>query len=92
MPIKYDVVATVGNYTDKAGQEKRKYENVGHVIEKDGNFYLKLTKLVFNDDGNLVNFFSLYAPKAKESQAPQAKQAIREPGSDDDFGDKDIPF
>jgi len=90
MPIKYDVVATTGSY-QKEGQEKRKYENVGHVIEKDGNFYLKLTKLAFNDDGNLVNFFSLYAPKAKESQAPQAKAAINNPGEDFQE-DQDLPF
>lgn len=82
---KYDVVATTGTYM-KGDQEKRKYENVGMVLEKDGRFYLKIAKLAFDDDGKLVNFFSLYEPKARESQAPQAQAAIQ-----DDFDDP-IPF
>jgi hypothetical protein len=87
MPIKYEVTAITGSY-QKDGQEKRKYERVGSVIEKDGNFYLKIDKLAFNDEGNIVNFFSLYLPKAKESQAPKAQQAIQQPGAD--FEDDDL--
>lgn len=71
MPRKYDVVATTGSY-EKEGEEKRKYQNVGMVIEKDGKFYLKMTSLVTVDDsGQVVNFFSLFEPRSKAEPKPK---------------------
>ncbi len=40
MTIKYEIVATTGTYTDRDGNEKRRYENVGHVPTHEGRFYI----------------------------------------------------
>ena len=88
MSKKYDVVASTGTYTGNDGQEKRRYQNVGAVFEKDGKFYLKLTSLVTCDnDGNVINFFSLFEPKKKEQKPAPAQQAPQTGDFDDD-----IPF
>lgn len=89
MSKKYDVVASIGEY-QKDGETKRKYANVGRVIEKDGKFYLKMTHPVtVNDAGEVVNFFSLFAPRP-QGDKPQG-QTRPAPAAEDDFDD-DIPF
>ena len=89
MSKKYDVVASTGTYTGQDGTEKRRYQNVGAVFEKDGKFYLKLTSLVTCDDqGNVINFFSLFEPKPKGQNAPRPAPAA---APADDFS-YDIPF
>lgn len=90
MPKKYDVVAITGSYM-KDGQEKKVYTNVGEIFNSGDRFFLKMNALPFDEEGKLINFFSLYAPKASQSQAPQAQQAIDRPATDDAFDD-DIPF
>jgi len=80
---KYDVVARTGTYTNKNGEERGRYKNVGMVYEKDGKFGLMIdTPIVLNDEGQVVKFFGLYEPKGKED-APQTKG--------DAFED-DLPF
>lgn len=86
MARKYDVVAITGKYTGKDGKEKMNYKSVGMVLEKDGKFYLKLNHLVtVHDDGHIVNFFNLYAPR--DAAQPQAAPPSNEPSFDDN-----IPF
>ena len=75
----YDAVVTTGTYTDREGKEKKKYLNVGVVLEGDKGMSLKLEALPVNFDG-WINF---YEPKRKEQAAPAA--------APDDFDDK-IPF
>jgi len=83
MPKKYDVVAITGEY-EKEGQKKLRYQNVGMVIEKEGKFYLKtIMPLAMKDDGSMINFYNLYAPK-NQNTAPS-------PQPSGDFDD-DIPF
>jgi len=93
MSKKYDVVAIVGKY-QKDGQEKNVYRNVGEIFNSGDRFFLKMNQIPFDDDGKTVNFFSLYEPKAKESQAPQAKQAIQgqQAAAQEQEFDDDIPF
>ena len=43
-------------------------------------------------EGKNGKFMSLAVGDIKQSQAEQAKAAIREPGADDDFVDSDLPF
>ena len=87
MPKKVDIVASTGTYTGNDGQEKRRYQNVGMVIEKDGKFYVKLTSLVtVDDEGKVVNFFSCFEPKQRTQQAPKAQPAQQAtPDFDDDI-------
>ena len=92
MPKSYDIVASTGTYTGNDGQEKRRYQNVGMIIEKDGKMYVKLTSLVtVDDEGKVINFFSCFEPKGQgqgkaspQKEAPAASQG-------GDFND-DMPF
>lgn len=91
MPKKYDVVATIGEY-QKNGQTKKKYQNVGMLIEKDGKFYLKMTcPVVMNDEGQVVNFFGLYEPKSSQQtgKPPSQPSEPQYPGIDPD---EKLPF
>lgn len=74
----------------KEGQEKKVYTNVGEIFNSGDRFFLKMNALPFDEEGKLINFFSLYAPKARDSQATQAKEAINKPV--DETFDDDIPF
>lgn len=93
MPKKYDVVAITGTY-QKDGQDKNRYSNVGMVIEKNGKFYLKMTHPVtVHDDGNVINFFSLYESRSQGSQGNRNHaQEQRSAPLNDDFVDESIPF
>jgi len=90
MPKKYDVVASLGEY-QKDGETKRKYANVGLVIEKDGKFYLKMTHPVtVNDAGGVVNFFSLFEPRPQGDRPKNQTRPAAEPASNN--FDDDVPF
>ena len=89
MARKYDVVAITGEYVNKQGETKKRYQSVGMILEKDGKHYLKMNSLVTVDDkGQVVNFFSLYEPK---DVLPQKSQAAPSQRPDPDF-DSDLPF
>lgn len=86
---KYDAVATVGEYTDSYGETKKRYLNVGVVLEgDDGRLYMKLDALpLVKDWSGFINFFE---PKAREqSTHTQAKQDGYAPAAD---LDDEIPF
>jgi len=64
---KYDAVATVGEYTNKAGETKKRYMNVGVVFENDkGQLSLKLDALPLNREWS--GFISFYEPKERDTQ------------------------
>jgi len=72
---KYDIVATLGSYTNKHGEEKKRYKNVGVVMEKDGKPFILLDR-TFNPAGLQSNrdtvLLSLYEPKQEHQQdSPQ---------------------
>lgn len=92
MPKKYDVVAITGTY-QKDGQDKPKYENAGVIIEKDGKFHLKINKaVIFHDDGHVIQWFSLYAPRQQTQQPQQNRQRQAPPQQGPADFDDDIPF
>ena len=91
--IKYEIVATTGTYTDKEGNEKRRYENVGHVhVSQEGRFYITM-KATFNPaglprkEGDDRVYLNLFEPKPKEVSRPEIKPA---PSMSD--MDEDIPW
>jgi len=47
---KYDVAIPLGNYTDKDGKEKTRWQNVGAILEGDKGPYLLLDRW-FNPAG-----------------------------------------
>jgi hypothetical protein len=78
---KFDAVATVGKYTDKQGNEKKRYVNVGSVFEDEqGRLSLKLDAVPAGSEWS--GWVSFYEPKAKES-APVENSAQQTPIDDD---------
>jgi hypothetical protein len=60
MAIKYDVVASTGTYTDKDGNEKKRWQKCGVVMEtKNGGLALKLEAIPV---GEWSGWFNLWEP------------------------------
>lgn len=92
MSVRYDVVATVGQY-EKDGQIKYLTRKVGVVVNTQKGFRLKLDS-TFNpagcprgDDGGV--WLALFEPK-DDQQKPQQQSQRRQPEPQDD--DQDLPF
>lgn len=70
MSKKYDIVATVGEYTDANGETKRRYKNVGVVMSGENGPFMLMDK-TFNPAGLATPdkdsiILGLYEPKEKE--------------------------
>lgn len=70
----YDAVVKTGTYTDRDGNEKSRYMNVGVVLQGDKGMSLKLEAIPINFDG-WINF---YEPKSADKNSGGKKA-----GSDD---------
>lgn len=69
MAVKYDAAVVTGTYTDKNGNEKAQWTNVGRVIEKDGKLSMKLDVVPVGFDG-WIKFFE---PKQRDGQKEPQK-------------------
>lgn len=91
MAILYKVSATSGKYTDKDGNEKNRYVDMGVVMETKNGPMLKLEAIPVGWDG----WAYLNEPKARE-EGDQQRQARPQRGQQqapaDDFADSEIPF
>jgi len=89
----YDVVATVGEYTTKGGEKKKRYLNVGSCFQNEqGRMSIKLDAIPVGQDWS--GWVSLYEPKnatdfAANSSHNQAKANGYQKQNDDDDS---IPF
>jgi hypothetical protein len=94
MAIKrYDVVAITGKYTDRQGNEKSRFLNVGAVFENDrGNLSLKLEALPVGNP-EWTGWLQLFEPRQDEQQGQrqQPQRSAPAPVAAEDFSD-DIPF
>ena len=88
---KYDVAVAVGEYTDKNGDKKKRYQNVGVVMQGDNGPYILMERWfnpagVANPDnrGNLI--LSLFEPRENNGQQSSA------PAPQAQADDPDIPF
>lgn len=93
MSVRYDVVATVGQY-EKDGQTKYLTRKVGVVVNTQKGFRLKLDA-TFNpagcprgDDGGV--WLALFEPKDDQQRPAQQPSQRRQPEPQDD--DQDLPF
>jgi hypothetical protein len=100
----YDLAVVVGHYTDNAGVEKSRYQNVGVVLVKDDGGKFILLDRSFNPagipfDGSKGNtiLVSMFEPKSDNSP-PKEEPRRQSPYTPDgkanpqpDFED-DIPF
>lgn len=65
MKKKYDAVATIGEYTTKTGEKKKRYTTVGSVFEDDsGRLSLKLDSVPVGQAWS--GWVSFYEPTRKE--------------------------
>lgn len=86
MPKVYDVV-TARRYTDRNGEEKTAYTNIGAVFEKNGKLSMKLSTAPIGWDG----WAQLYVPKPKDGTSNQSVSNKNEVQTDQ-FEDDEIPF
>ena len=88
----HDAVYAGEKYTDREGNEKTRYVNVGALFARDdGSMTMKLEAVPVGFNG-WINF---YEPKPKDGEQRQertrpARTAAANPAND--FADDDIPF
>lgn len=85
MKRKYDIVAITGTYTDRDGNEKKEYTNIGVVLEGDKGLSIKLKTVPVGWDG----WANCYEPK-EQDQKPAGRGQQRRGSSD--FDDGNPPF
>jgi hypothetical protein len=79
-------VASVGKYTNRDGQEKTRYHNVGTLFKReDGSVCLKLDAVPVGPDfEGWINFYDLEESSSREK--PEAATPAKDVESDD------VPF
>jgi hypothetical protein len=96
---KYDAVATIGEYTDRSGEKKKRYQNIGSVFEnEDGRLSLKLDAIPVGPEWS--GWISFFEPKARDGQEPRqqptrherAKVNAYQPEPESEDEQEDIPF
>ena len=86
----HDVVYAGEKYTDREGNEKTRYVNVGVAFTRDdGSMTLKLEAVPVGFSG----WLNLYEPREdKSDRAPRAGRGQRQARGDLDDGGDSIPF
>ena len=90
----YDLVVKTGSYTDRKGNEKARWLNVGSLMEKDGNKFIMLHKTFspagvpdLSGRGGDSVLISMFEPKDRDQQ-----QSAPEPRAQRGFDDAEVPF
>lgn len=90
MALRYRVQAQVGTYNDANGNEKKKYVDVGVIMDKkDGGFIMKIEAIPIGWDG--WAYLNVPEARPKGSGGGQRRQAPPQSGGNDEMDD-DIPF
>ncbi len=85
----YDMVAITGKYTNRQGEEKNEYTNIGKFfVMDDQSFFSKITSIPVNWDGK-VSYFE-QKPKEVTTTAPPAN-TYSSPAPTNPEG-SDLPF
>lgn len=78
----YDLAVRTGTYTDRDGNDKGRYENVGSILQLDDGGKMILLKRTFNPagvpfkEGSDQIIVSMFEPREKEQQsAPPREQS-----------------
>ena len=101
MPAKKirDLAVKTGSYTDRDGNTKGRYKNVGSLMESDDGSKFILLDTTFNPagvpnpdnrDNVLISIFELREEGGGQRQ--QSAPAQRQPPPPADVSDSDIPF
>lgn len=83
--LKYEVVAQIGTYKDRDGNEKQKTLRIGAILQTEKGFVLKLDAVPVGWEG----WAYLNEPKPREEKPKQKYD--QNSGAFADFGD-DIPY
>lgn len=88
----YDVVAVIGTYTNRNGEEKKRYMTVGAVFESDKGMSMKLGAIPVGPEFN--GWLSFYEPKERDDAPRSASRDDKRTtkGNDADPFNDDIPF
>lgn len=88
----HDAVYAGEKYTDREGNEKTRFINIGALFTRDdGSMTMKLESLPVGFNG-WVNF---YEPKPKDGEQRQSRPqrgGTTKPARTDDFEDETVPF
>lgn len=92
MKKKYDAAVAVEKYTNREGQEKTRWQNVGSVMQNENGFFMFLDRTfnpagVPNPDGKSNVIISFFEPKKPQS-IPQGNSQYKQ----ETVNDSDIPF
>lgn len=84
----HDIVAVTGTYTDREGNEKKRYQTIGAIIDTRNGPMIKLESVPLGWDG----WAYMNEPKVKDK--PHQKPGENVPAKDYESGgfDDDIPF
>ena len=78
----YDAVATVGEYTDREGNKKKRYMNVGTVFQNDeGQLSMKLDAIPISKEWS--GFINFYPPKERTVDSTPASRRSQQSAQDD---------
>ena len=96
-----DLAVKTGEYTDKNGEKKARYENVGSLWDGDKGQFITLKK-TFNPAGLetapgkdqiIISVFELRDNNQQQAQPQRQQRAAPQPAPIDDFDDgSDLPF
>jgi hypothetical protein len=99
----YDLAVKTGSYTDRSGDQKNRYENVGSILQMDDGSKMILLKRSFNPagvpfkEGSDQIIVSMFEPKDRDAapssagEAPPPPKPATRPGSIADMDD-DLAF
>jgi len=89
----HDLAVKTGTYTDRNGNEKGRWQNIGRILEMDDGGKVILIDRTFNPAGvpNPDNrdsvMVSMFEPREKEQEAPAPK-----PQRSGGISQDDVPF
>ena len=96
-----DLAVKTGEYTDKNGDKKSRYENVGSLWDGDNGKFITLKK-TFNPAGLetapgkdqiIISVFELRDNNQQQAQPPRQQRSAPQPAPSNDFDDgSDLPF
>ena len=90
----YDLAVKTGSYTDREGNEKGRWQNIGSVLQMDDGGKVILLSRTFNPagvpfkEGSDQIMVSMFPPKDKDGQTSAPRSAPAQTQA----GDDDIPF
>lgn len=85
MAVTHELMAKIGTYTDRDGNEKARWTKCGVLIDNNGKLSVKLEAVPVNFDG----WLSCFEPKPRDDK-PQHRPARTNARSD--FDDDRPPF